>query len=228
MNMNKPLLFKGYSNGWPALHHWSWEYFADLKETMIDLYDHHGDFVCKNLLSEFVRQIDSTKLYASGWRFYLEHPEMKSHFSEPEFSRHDCLKKIPATCFLELLWIFIGGRGTGTSLHQDVLGSHAWLSIIDGKKLMALHPPEDFSTCMEEKIIESECVLESGFGKGHWQFFELNPGDLIFIPSLWWHAARNECKTIALTRNFVSEDIKQKATEHLYGNKLNHLVSYLE
>jgi ATP-binding cassette subfamily B protein len=73
---------------------------------------------------------------------------------------------------------------------------------------------DDYDAHREEALL----VLSARCGHGGWCYVELAPGDLILIPSGWWHEVINEGPTVGLTRNFVTPDIQQRvawaAREH--------------
>eukprot|EP01117_Protostelium_nocturnum_P015621 TRINITY_DN6073_c0_g1_i1.p1 TRINITY_DN6073_c0_g1~~TRINITY_DN6073_c0_g1_i1.p1 ORF type:complete len:164 (-),score=40.82 TRINITY_DN6073_c0_g1_i1:147-638(-) len=61
----------------------------------------------------------------------------------------------------------------------------------------------------------------------------MKPGDLIFIPSSWWHTALNLEESIAVTQNFVSQQnllnvnafLKSKPSSELYDAFHSAMVS---
>jgi hypothetical protein len=96
--------------------------------------------------------------------------------------------------------LFIGGRGTSFPfLHYDLLNSHAFLGQLYGEKSYALYSPDQgkwlyqctrtpnrslIASPMEPDLKRFPLVAAAHPVKGL-----LGPGEMLFIPAGWWHAA---------------------------------------
>lgn len=56
----------------------------------------------------------------------------------------------------------------------------------------------------------------------------LKPGELLFIPHMWWHAALNIEESIAVTQNFVADSNLLNAIDFLGHHKKDHMVIALK
>ena len=230
---SEPALLRGVAEAWPARRRWTWAFFKQMQEVPLTLSNADAEPQQKTTVSRYVEAILSGEsnpygaLYGSGWRFFEHFPEMLADFSEPECVRGDVLQQVPRQVFNPLLWLFLGGEGSGSALHQDVLSTHAWLAVLAGRKRFALHPPADWSSVFEARQGEAAEVLRQRCAHGSWRYLELNAGDLIFIPSGWWHVVINEGPTIGLTRNVATPDILPHVIRAAQAHKLHKLLPWL-
>ncbi|WPX42256.1 cupin-like domain-containing protein [Undibacterium sp. CCC3.4] len=227
------MLHTSATNHWRAHRHWTWEFIANLADEVLELSNAQGEPAGKTKVSDYLRALhDNEKplasLYAPGWRFFERHPEMLSDFSEPSEAQPDVLQRVPQRLFKPLLWIFIGPDGSGTSLHYDVLDTHAWLAVIHGRKRIALHPPGLLLADYDRHRAAALAVLRERCSKGLWRYVELNPGGLLLIPAGWWHEVSNEGITLGLTRNFATPDIHQQLAQAAHAQGLTSLLPWLE
>ena len=184
-----------------------------MRDKPLELSDAAGNPALVATVSDYVETILARQdlpiahLYASGWRFFEQCPDMLGDFIEPISGSQDALQRIPTELFKPLLWLMIGGDNSGTALHYDVLGTHAWLAVIEGRKRLALHPPALCDGQYESQRERARWVLDMRRDCEAWRYVEIERGDVLFIPAGWWHEVINGGPTIALTRNFASPDI---------------------
>lgn len=108
----------------------------------------------------------------------------------------------------------MGGEGTSTHLHADVLGSYSWSANICGKKTWYFLNPK--YTYMLIDVFGRKVArewFEDDSGK-HWQFpllafaprFKViqDEGEVLFVPSEWYHTVRNERDTISINANWFN------------------------
>ncbi len=112
-------------------------------------------------------------------------------------------------------WMVIGPKRSGSPFHVDPYRTSAWNGLISGRKRWALYPYERIPPGVDVEWDEDgnyesdspepvkwllevyphlkpdqmplECIME--------------PGDLIFVPSGWWHQVLNLTDTVAVTQN---------------------------
>lgn len=229
----EPALLKGATRDWRAHRRWTWEFINGLADEVLALTDAQGKPAGEARLADYLRSLHAgegplASLYASGWRFFERHPDMLGDFSEPAQALPDLLQCIPLRLFKPLLWIFIGPEGSGTTLHYDVLDTHAWLAVIRGRKRLALHPPAMLEADYDRHHADALNVLHERRGQGRWHYVELDPGDLLLIPCGWWHEVVNEGLTLGLTRNFATPDIHERVAQAARAQGLASLRPWLE
>ncbi|KAL3896236.1 MAG: hypothetical protein SGCHY_004203 [Lobulomycetales sp.] len=114
--------------------------------------------------------------------------------------------------------IWIGGSRSVTSLHKDHYDN--LYTVIRGKKTFSLYPPTDFAHLCERRCgvhqyhrlgpDSAQWELVDMCESTHWVsasiseipvppiVVSLEPGDILFLPSLWYHQVEQEDDTIAV------------------------------
>jgi hypothetical protein len=159
-------------------------------------------------------EVPGTPLYLTGWRAFNLHPELLEDVElSPKFVE-DWLPLLPAP-FRKVLeettkylsgGFLIGPAGSIATLHADILHTHAYLAQIAGRKKCILFSPDD-SDCLYDGKVDPE---HPDIGK--FPFFRratayecvLEPGELLFMPSNWWHYVTALEKSITVSYNFFN------------------------
>jgi hypothetical protein len=102
--------------------------------------------------------------------------------------------------------LLIGPKDSVSNLHYDFLDTHAYLAPIIGKKLCILFSPEDSDFLYDGAVNPEIPDVESFplFSQARAFLCILEPGELLLIPSRWWHYVRNLEKTITVNYNFFN------------------------
>ncbi|TMW64162.1 hypothetical protein Poli38472_014279 [Pythium oligandrum] len=179
------------------------------------------------------QQHDETPLYIFDPRFGEKMPSLLGDYNvaDLKFFREDLLKtpavstapstdgkkKKPGCIDPDFRWIVIGPERSGAPWHTDPARTSAWNALLQGHKRWAIYPPG----CPPPGIK----VGKNAAGREHalnmtslsWYLhvyptlapherpYEIvqGPGDVIYVPSGWWHLVLNLDETIAVTQNFV-------------------------
>jgi histone arginine demethylase JMJD6 len=127
--------------------------------------------------------------------------------------------------------IYIGGSGGAFPvLHWDGLSTHAFLMQIHGVKRYWVWPPSETPNLYPNPEVPNTSPIRDidhpdlkkypRFAQARGCSFTLSAGELLFVPSRWWHTARMETPSITLSINTVNasnwsnfaEDMTRKAT----------------
>ncbi|KAK4244803.1 hypothetical protein C7999DRAFT_16965 [Corynascus novoguineensis] len=114
-------------------------------------------------------------------------------------------------------WLIIGPERSGSTFHKDPNATSAWNAVIQGAKYWIMFPPwasvpgvfvsKDSSEVTSPLSIaewllefhaEARCLPECREGI-------CNAGEILHVPSGWWHLVVNLEDGIALTQNFVPQ-----------------------
>eukprot|EP01126_Amoeba_proteus_P014545 TRINITY_DN1641_c0_g1_i10.p1 TRINITY_DN1641_c0_g1~~TRINITY_DN1641_c0_g1_i10.p1 ORF type:complete len:196 (+),score=46.98 TRINITY_DN1641_c0_g1_i10:1215-1802(+) len=110
-------------------------------------------------------------------------------------------------------WVLLGAKGSGSCFHQDPNYTAAWNASLTGRKKFVLFPgnvvPPGVTTLDEDNFVPPLSVIQwfveyyPFLEKGTFVECVVHPGEMIFVPSGWWHTVLNLDCTIAVTQNFV-------------------------
>jgi len=113
-----------------------------------------------------------------------------------------------------LRWVYIGEKGTACATHSDPLASHAWMWLATGQKewRFLAHPAGEVDpadpTPLQVNLFSCQSVaqaLKQDAGNATLYWATVKSNDLLFVPSMVWHAVRNAGNplTIAVSHNFI-------------------------
>lgn len=199
LNPSQPVVIKNYTRNWPAYSKWNYDYFKQAAgDITVPLYDSSkvtGDKKVNEPATymKFADYLDLIKQEPSDLRIFLfnifkEIPSLTKDYSMPDFL-NGYLDKFPM--------MFFGGKGSKVFPHFDLDLSHVFLAHFGGRKKCMLFSPEcsdrlykiPFAVHNLEEIdfdnpdFETYPALHGLKG----QEVMLEHGDILFIPSGWWH-----------------------------------------
>src|SRR5580658_4381451 len=213
-----PVVLADAMESWPARTKWTLDY---LKEK------YGGDEVLatnryyrgrRMSLAEYVDYVDTVPweliaglpreqlLYLRDWVFDDLHPELRDDFSTPPHFASDWIARgLGRFIGQKFCWIYIGPQGAVTPWHQDLMGTHAWLSQLVGRKEWLLTPPDREPQPLAAAIEggDGETVLAEA-ARLQARHIVVVPGDIIFVPAHWWHTVTSLESTLSITVNYAN------------------------
>eukprot|EP01117_Protostelium_nocturnum_P017621 TRINITY_DN71_c1_g1_i4.p1 TRINITY_DN71_c1_g1~~TRINITY_DN71_c1_g1_i4.p1 ORF type:complete len:365 (+),score=71.86 TRINITY_DN71_c1_g1_i4:490-1584(+) len=221
-----PVIITDAMNSWKAKD-WTKEYFLQkfgsfpFKTDEPDIIKRQKLFIkMQDYLEYFDNNNDEDPIYLFDDKL-AERDEVKeilNDWAPPIYFQEDYFKALEEER-PPYRWIVMGPKRSGSPFHTDPYRTSAWNGLIKGRKRWVLYPynlippgvdvdfdedgnfesdsPEPVKWFLEnypfipEKYKPIECILEEG--------------EIIFIPSGWWHLVINLTDTIAVTQNFCNQ-----------------------
>jgi histone arginine demethylase JMJD6 len=132
--------------------------------------------------------------------------------------------------------LYIGGKGSAFPvLHYDGAGTHAFLMHIYGRKEFIIYPPEQepFLYPSPEKVNLSsitdlanpDLARFPSFSRAVATKFVLEPGEMLFVPSHWWHTTKMLSPSITVSINVLNQSNWHELVKFVAINRRNPLVS---
>ncbi|KAM0450336.1 hypothetical protein ACHAPV_004005 [Trichoderma viride] len=205
---------------WPVYSQWTIDSLlekyaeAEFRAEAVDwTFSQYHDYMNRNM--------DESPLYLFDRKFAEKMGLVIGRSADAAYWRPDCF----GPDLFEVLgderpahrWLIIGPERSGSTFHKDPNGTSAWNAVIQGAKYWIMFPPtaevpgvyvsEDSSEVTSPLSI-AEWLLT--FHKEARQMSEChegicNAGEILHVPSGWWHLVVNIEKGIALTQNFVPQ-----------------------
>ncbi|KAH7952985.1 hypothetical protein HPB49_003018 [Dermacentor silvarum] len=161
-------------------------------------------------------------LYLKDWHFTRDFPTY-GPYTTPKYFSSDWLNEywdLRTDVKDDFRFVYMGPKGSWTPLHTDVFKSYSWSANICGRKLWYLFPPResqvnkgkknklpcDVNTLLEESVkdaAEAPNLLKEGKNAPYLKVIQ-NPGEIIFVPSNWYHQVHNLDDTISINHNFLN------------------------
>ena len=112
-------------------------------------------------------------------------------------------------------WLIIGPERSGSTFHKDPNGTSAWNAVIQGAKYWIMFPPSaavpGVYVSKDSSEVTSPLSIAEWLLEFHAEARQLpgcvegvcRAGEILHVPSGWWHLVVNLESGIALTQNFV-------------------------
>jgi len=217
---NRPVVIQDAAPGWTALRTWTPEFFKNtfgdqtvdvtygVQQKLGDVIDgvlastaqKPGPYLHKVIIHQHMPALLPDLLPENEYAFPMRYcsPLMPKRFRRPDG-------------YLKLL---IGGVGGKFPLmHYDSDNAHAVITEIYGDKEFVLFAPEDSScvyphpkspsTSQIDDLDHVDLARFPDFPKATQYRVVIGPGECIFVPSRWWHAARVVTTSISVCTNMM-------------------------
>lgn len=219
---NRPVVVENAIPDWPALRKWTPEFFkSHFGSKRVDI-SHREQMA----FDEFIDAVLASREDAPGP--YMYRVFIGSHLPEllpdvlPQnpyaFPRRLASPLMPKAWrrpdgWLKLLIGGVGGRFP--AMHYDLENAHAAITEIYGDKLFVLYPPEDTRYLYPITVLPNKSLIPNidNVDLGQFPLFKratrhqtvLHPGDMVFVPSRWWHTARVLTPSISVCQNMLDD-----------------------
>ncbi len=195
----KPVILERLSQDWPAHKKWNSDYLKKVAgENIVPLYDSKPSTDYKHQYApeskmKFKNYLDLLQQGEKDLRLFFynilaEAPILTKDFSYPDIGLK-LYKKLPV--------LFMGGKGAKVQMHFDIDYSDILLCHFGGKKRVYLFPPEQtkylyrvpfsFSSLFNIDYQNPDFIKYPALQHLKGELAELNHGDVLYIPSGFWH-----------------------------------------
>lgn len=149
--------------------------------------------------------ITTLEYQADEWLFPLTHPEMLEGINIPPCLQNpQWLNMIPLSLRPIYPRILIGYADTGSQLHIDVCNTPNWMGLVKGVKRWFVIDPQEgkkLEDYLEEFIPNTSELKEK---VGIYYEFDLQAGEMLYLPAKWLHQVYNVSDSIGITYNLFN------------------------
>ena len=109
----------------------------------------------------------------------------------------------------DLRFVYVGPAGTLTPLHCDVWQTHSWSANLCGVKLWLFVAPWEAHKLWDRfggrhaSSFADSCFLFPALRSAHVAEVVQNAGEVMFVPSGWFHTVQNETAALSVNANWV-------------------------
>jgi len=152
-------------------------------------------------------------------------PSFLSDYSNPKPFREDLYQLVLPERYQSHPWlayILAGGKGSGSPLHKDPIGTGAWNALLHGTKKWILFPPDTKTQLLNLPESKHQADPPAYWWQDHYPRIKKDntitrvevlqkAGEIMFVPAGWYHAVLNLDTTIAVTQNFLLPEMLPKS-----------------
>jgi histone arginine demethylase JMJD6 len=214
----RPVILTGLTDDWPARNRWTLDSLRkSFGEKVVRVTRTDDDTVVMMPLSEYLDYLaqpaDPRPLYLATWTIGSDNGNaaLFRDYQVPEHFR-PCWQTRFSWIDPHWEWLFIGRKGVRLGLHLDTAWSSAWNAVITGKKEVIAYPFAELAKVSAGvrpltfvDAFEPDEKRFPDFREARGLYGELNPGELIFVPSKWIHQFNNVETGISVSHNWINQ-----------------------
>ena len=152
-------------------------------------------------------------LYLKDWHFVKQFPNVEL-YSTPKYFTSDWLNEYWEDKNDDYKFVYLGPKNSWTPFHSDVFGSFSWSANVAGFKKWifvqkGLEPDNIYDISKILPLNNSQPGAQDTFDckiHGKIRYFEIiqGPGEVIFVPSGWYHQVLNLTDTLSINHNWFN------------------------
>lgn len=164
-----------------------------------------------------VYEVDDQSVYLFDPAFAEKAPRLAEDYDVPHVFQDD-LFSVLGSRRPHYRWLIAGPPRSGSSFHKDPNATSAWNAAICGRKKWIFFPPQSTPPGIMPSSDGSHVTAPVSVIEWFTNFYDrdtilegggleatVHPGEIVYVPSGWWHCVLNLDMSIAITQNFVSE-----------------------
>ncbi|KAI5844264.1 hypothetical protein BZA05DRAFT_427192 [Tricharina praecox] len=185
------------------------------------------DWRLSDYISYMENQTDESPLYLFDRHFVTKtQGALESGFAAPACFGRDFFEVLGADR-PDHRWLILGPARSGSTFHKDPNATSAWNAVLQGEKYWIMFPPNTpppgvFVSQDQSEVTSPLSIAEwlVGFhraARGMQGCIEgvCRAGEVLHVPSGWWHLVVNTAPSLALTQNFIPSTQLPAALEFL-------------
>lgn len=227
----KPVVIEGLMDDWPALRKWSFDYLVEkCGDTPVVVDSYNSKAARQVTFAEFVgmlragRKEGAPPIYLQEWYYQANCPVLAEDLPELPIAQYDFRRNLYTEKISTNHQLWIGQEGATTRIHQDsyfIDVMHA--QIIGEKHWCVMGPDAQLDRDAAGALDFAALVADPGTQLMH---CVLRPGDVIYLPTQWWHRVQLLRDSVGLGRKCLDEVHLQKHVRmrlaELMALALNH------
>lgn len=223
----RPSVITDVVGAWPAARTWTRE-ALEARYGAETFYVNSG---ARQRLSEYFAYADSQRdelpVYLFDHTFGEAHPDLLADFTVPALFAEDLFALLGARR-PNFRWLLVGPARAGATFHLDPHHTSAWNAVLSGSKKWVFYPPhmtppgvypspDGLEVRAPLSIVDWFLNFYRPGRGGPDEPLEVvqRPGELVYVPSGWWHCVLNLEPSIALTQNFVDSHNLRRVLAYL-------------
>lgn len=224
-SQRRPVVLEGYANDWPAVRTWSFDHLAERCGSVRVTVDSYNSQAARPVsFAQFVDFLRAdvrsgrSPVYLQEWYYQTACPELAADLPELDIAQYDFRRNLYGEAASTNHQLWMGQEGGITRLHQDsymvdvmhaqIVGEKRWHFMGPAAQLLDFgHDETDLEAlCQSPDTQLMECLLQ--------------PGDVLFLPAMWFHRIELLSDSIGLGRKCLDEvnlemHIRQRMAELL-------------
>lgn len=221
LQANKPVIITDTTADWPAREKWSIEYLENVMgDTVVPVYNsspakgksHQHASSTEMPMRDYLQLLKNgeKELRIFFYNILAGAPELLKDMRYPELGLK-FFKKLPV--------LFVGGKGARVQMHFDIDLANILLCHFGGKKRIMLFSPDQqrfmyrvpfsFSSLHAIDFLNPDFEKYPALKNLHAEIAELEHGDVVYIPSGYWHYVIYDEMSFSLSlRAYASSPVK--------------------
>ncbi len=202
----RALMIPDMAADWPAFERWSLDWLS-LRLTGVQiahlLMPSSDEPLTFERLAERVLEPGGPYMFSLPFAFHAA--DMRLDYDVPACF-DTVLRRLPSPLAESYCGeMFLGPKGSTTYLHQDVLETDFWMTVIWGRKRWAICPPHGDAERLGPDVDLFDPDVRASLASAGIPVFlaEQDAGDTIFMPARWWHQVENLDATLAISEMIV-------------------------
>ncbi|XP_022784782.1 bifunctional arginine demethylase and lysyl-hydroxylase JMJD6-like [Stylophora pistillata] len=223
MKPGQACIITGMMDNWKAMNKWLFETFQH--DPRIEDGVYVGQRLTPVPLTNYVKYLKERAANETApWVIFMSdvfdlYPELREDYIIPDFfaESDDFMNNVEEELRLDWRWIIMAAKRSGSGWHVDPANTTGWLALVQGAKLWGMYPPSVYHIpgVKNNYYQKRDYDMEDAF---YWWIYTRpylksnlpiecvqKPGDIVFIPTGWWHSVVNLDDTVSVTQNFCNK-----------------------